>query len=240
VHYRDYLNLDTLLSLQHPRVPTGQPHRVWTAEHFFIVGHQCCELWLTQVLLDLDSATEALSPPDVAGEPALEYLSRTAKVLDVLYDHVGVLDHLPSHCFAQFRPYLGSASGAQSAQFHELDRRLGVVSSESPVERAFLGAVDASGLELIDVCRMNLDAGVLHRIFEALLDIAQGYWQWKIAHLALVSRLLGDIEGTAGTSGADYLARHVRLPFPGLRQVRRLADFPDPEEQSTKVVARQR
>ncbi len=239
VRYGDYLELDTLLSLQHPRVPAGQP-RVWAAEHFFIVGHQCCELWLAQVLLDLDSGTEALSAPDVALELALEHLSRVAHVLGVLYDQVVVLDRLPSHCFARFRPYLGSASGAQSTQFHELDRRLGLASTGSPVERAFLGAVSAAGLELVDVCRSDLDAGVLHRIVDALLDIAQGYWRWKVIHLSLVSRLLGDIGGTAGTSGADYLARRVRLPFPDLHRARQLADFPDPEEQTAKEVARQR
>lgn len=225
MHYREYVELDRLLSLQHPRVPAGQPSRVRAAEHFFIVSHQSCELWLAQILLDLDCATEALSAPDVAGELALEHLSRVADILSVLHDQVMVLDRLPSHCFARFRPYLGTASGAQSAQFHELDHKLGLADEESPVERAFLGAVIAGGLELDDVCRADLNAGVLHRIIDALLDIAQGYWRWKIAHLSLVSRLLGDIGGTAGTSGADYLARHLRMPFPDLRRSRKFTNF---------------
>jgi tryptophan 2,3-dioxygenase len=229
VRYREYLELDTLLSLQHPRVPAGHGRRVWAAEHFFIVGHQCCELWLSQILLDLDSATDALTAPGVAGELALEYLSRVAHVFDVLYDHVVILDRLPSRCFARFRPYLDSASGAQSTQFRELDRRLGVTPAGSPIERAFLNAVTASGLDLTDICRMELAAGVLHRIIDTLLDIAQNYWRWKISHLSLVSRLLGDIGGTAGTTGAAYLTQHVHLPFPDLRYARKLADFPEPE-----------
>jgi tryptophan 2,3-dioxygenase len=230
VHYRDYLELDALLSLQRPRIPASQPHRVWTAEHFFIVGHQCCELWLSQVLLDLDGATEALNFPNMAAELALEHLSRVAHIFGVLYDQVMVLDRLPSRCFARFRPYLGSASGAQSTQFHELDQRLGVASTTSPIEGAFLGAVTASGLELVDICRTELAAGVLHRIVDTLLDIAQSYWRWKIAHLSLVSRLLGDLGGTAGSAGAAYLTRRVRLPFPELRRARTLADFSKPQE----------
>jgi tryptophan 2,3-dioxygenase len=107
VHYRDYLELDVLLSLQRPRVPRSEPHRVWAAEHFFIVGHQSCELWLSQILLDLDGATEALNFPNMAAELALEHLSRAAHIFGVLYDQVVVLDRLPSHCFARFRPYLG-------------------------------------------------------------------------------------------------------------------------------------
>lgn len=234
MHYREYLELDVLLSLQHPRVPAEQPHRVWAAEHFFIVGHQCCELWLSQVLLDLDSATDALTAPNIAGELALEHLSRVAHVFGVLYDQIVILDRLPSHCFARFRPYLGSASGAQSTQFRELDRRLGVVSAGSPIERAFLNAVTASGLELADICRTELAAGVLHRIIDTLLDIAQNYWRWKIAHLSLVSRLLGDMGGTAGTTGAAYLTQHVQLPFPQLRHARKLADFPELEEHTPR------
>jgi tryptophan 2,3-dioxygenase len=238
VHYREYLELDALLSLQHPRVSAEQPHRVWAAEHFFIVGHQCCELWLSQVLLDLDSATDALTAPNIAAELALEHLSRVAYVFDVLYDQIVILDRLPSHCFARFRPYLGSASGAQSTQFRELERRLGVVSAESPIERAFLSAVTASGRELADICRTELAAGVLHRLIDALLDIAQNYWRWKIAHLSLVSRLLGDLGGTAGTTGAAYLTQHVQLPFPQLRHARNLADFPELAGPSCPVAAR--
>lgn len=132
---------------------------------------------------------------------------------------------LPSRCFAQFRTYLGSASGAQSTQFIELDRRLGLISPESPVEGAFREAVTASGLDLAEVFRSNLSAGVMHRIANALLDIAQHYWRWKITHLSLVARLLGNIPGTAGTSGARYLTRRVWLPFPDLHEARRLADY---------------
>lgn len=75
---------------------------------------------------------------------------RVATVLGVLHDQVVVIETPPSRCLARFRLYLGSASGARSAQFHELDRRLDVASTGSPVEAAFLGAVSAAGLELVD------------------------------------------------------------------------------------------
>lgn len=226
VYYSDYLELDTLLALQRPRVP-AQQRRVHAAEHFFIVAHQSCELWLAQILLDLDHATDALSAPQVADELALEHLSRIADIFGVLHKELVALEQLSSHCFAQFRPYLGTASGAQSAQFRELDRKLGFGPTASPVTAAFIAAVTGAGLDLVDVCRKDLGAGVLHHIVDALLDIGQGYWRWKVAHLALVSKLLGDIGGTAGTSGAGYLTRRLRLPFPELREARRQAHFPE-------------
>ncbi|WP_026424641.1 tryptophan 2,3-dioxygenase family protein, partial [Actinokineospora inagensis] len=58
--YQDYLALDTLLDLQRPRVPATEGPRVHAAEHFFIIVHQASELWVAQLLLDLDHATTTL------------------------------------------------------------------------------------------------------------------------------------------------------------------------------------
>ncbi len=225
MHYRDYLRLDTLLSLQHPRTSAGHG-RVHAAERFFIVAHQSCELWLSQLLLDLDLATDALTPAPCEAELALEHLDRVAGIFRELHSQVATLDRLSSNSFARFRPGLGTASGAQSDQFLELDRSLGVLpTAPAPIMSAFVAAAAARGLTPVDVCRADLDAGVLRRIVDTLLDIGQRYWQWKIAHLSLVSRLLGDIGGTAGTSGADYLARRAVVPFTELRAAQHNADF---------------
>jgi tryptophan 2,3-dioxygenase len=265
VRYRDYLHLDTLLCLQQPRVPPGDT-RSWAAEHLFIVVHQTCELWLAQILLDLDHATTALTraatparpttpnhtttpdgpttpgdpaSPDglaaatAAGEPAAsgafaaelaaEHLVRAAAAFAVLLEQVAALDRLPHHSFARFRPHLGTASGAQSGQFRELDRRLGVGPQASPVCAAFRAALTGQGADLVDIFSADLAAGALHRVADALLAIGQGYWRWKVAHLALASRLIGDATGTGGTSGADHLARRVRMPFPELRRAQQQA-----------------
>lgn len=225
VKYADYLKLDQLLSLQHARVPATESRRVRISENFFIVVHQCCELWLSQALLDLDAAADLLSKPD-GEELAVEHLRRVADILGVLNEHVAVLDRLPAACFAAFRPYLGSASGAQSLHFRALDTRLGLGRKPSPIAEAFGCAVDRAGLDLAGVCREDVDAGVLTRILEALLDIAQSYWMWKVRHLALVSRVIGGRPGTGGTTGADFLLRHVSMPFPELRAAQQQALFP--------------
>jgi tryptophan 2,3-dioxygenase len=44
--YSDYLNIDALLSLQETRSPDTASRAVIHAEHFFMVTHQSCELWL--------------------------------------------------------------------------------------------------------------------------------------------------------------------------------------------------
>jgi tryptophan 2,3-dioxygenase len=225
VNYSDYLELDTLLNLQRPRVPESLG-RVRAAEHFFIIVHQGSELWLAQILLDLDQAAAALSTSG-AEELAVEHLSRVAAAFGVLHGQVMTLDQLPHQCFAQFRTYLGTASGAESGQFQQLDEVLGLGAGPSPVAGAFAAALSRAGLDLVEVCRVDLAAGPLHRTVNALLATAQEYWLWKVAHLAAVSRMLGDAAGTGGTTGAGYLASRVAMPFPELRHAQQLAHFTD-------------
>lgn len=223
MHYSDYLHLEDLLNLQHPRSPSGD-RRVYTAEHFFIVVHQSCELWLAQILLDLDEATTALTPTPSEPELALEHLRRVADTLSVLHNQVTTLDQLSSHSFARFRPHLDTASGAQSAQFRALDRALGMHTTQpAPIITSLTAAAAGRGLAVVDLCHADLDAGPFHRILDTLLDIAQRHWRWKIAHLSLVSRLLPDTPGTGGTTGADYLSRRTTMPFPELRAAQRTA-----------------
>jgi len=223
VHYRDYLQLDTLLALQHPKSPPDE-RRVYAAEHFFIVAHQSSELWLAQILLDLNEATTALTPTPSEPDLALEHLRRVADTLSVLHSQITTLDQLPSHSFARFRPHLGTASGAQSTQFRALDRALGLHNAApAPITTAFTAAAAGYGLATVDICRADLEAGPLHRIVDTLLDIAQRHWRWKIAHLSLVSRLLPDTPGTGGTTGAEYLTGRTTMPFPELRAAQRTA-----------------
>jgi tryptophan 2,3-dioxygenase len=216
--YANYLRLEELLSLQQVRVPSHLPRRVRNSENFFIVVHQSCELWLSQLLMDLDAATDAMTASGDHLELALEHLERVTAVLGLLNEHVAVLSTLPAPCFAEFRSYLGTASGAQSARFRQLDRMLGNSRIGSPVGEVFSDAAARAGYQLVDVWRAELAAGSIYRVARELLDIGQAYWQWKINHLALVSRLIGEVSGTGGTGGASYLARRTELPFPQLRE----------------------
>jgi tryptophan 2,3-dioxygenase len=220
--YRDYLRIETLLSLQEPRIPAAADRAVALAEQFFIIAHQSCELWLKQIVADLDAAAEALMPPGGVDdlELSVEFLLRTGEVLRVLHAQLLALEKLPIRYFAEFRPHLDTASGAQSAQFRQLARLLGTGQNPGSLYKAFMAAAEYHGHSIPDVCRRGVGAGVLHRIAEALLEIGNGYWHWKVAHLALTSKMVGSQEGTGGTSGIDFLARRITRPFPELRRLR--------------------
>ncbi|MEU6217650.1 tryptophan 2,3-dioxygenase family protein [Streptomyces sp. NPDC047022] len=225
--YAGYLRLERLLSLQEPLSPPDDGAATGSAELFFIVAHQTSELWLTQVLHDLDAATETLVCTDGRAAPdgielALEHLHRAVAVMGLLEDTVRLLERLPVQRFAVFRARLGSASGAQSRNFHELEVRLGTADEgESPLYRAFLKALAARGTGVGEICRLGASgAGAAHRMAEALLDLGYRFWRWKVAHLVLVDRTLGGLSGTGGTTGAPYLLTRVRIPFPELRSAR--------------------
>ncbi|MFH8795975.1 tryptophan 2,3-dioxygenase family protein [Streptomyces sp. NPDC017941] len=220
--YADYLRMETLLSLQEPRTPATAGRAVVLAEQFFIITHQSCELWLKQLGADLDAAAEALVPPcdphDL--ELGLEFLLRSCELLKVLKEQVLVLEKLPLRYFADFRPRLDTASGAQSAQFRRLTVLLGNEHHAGSLYEAFAAATAYHGQSVDGVCRRGVEAGVLHRLAEALVDMGNGYWHWKVAHLALVSKMVGEQGGTGRSSGVDFLARRVTRPFPELRRLR--------------------
>src|SRR6267378_1031662 len=135
--YVSYLRLDQILNAQHPVVPDEQGPAVRAAEHFFIVTHQAFELWFKQLLLDLRDAAELL----------LDHLQRAKAVLRLLVQQMVLFDHLSPRSFLAFRPYLGSASGSESAQFRDVQRALGLRGrAPSPVYAAFLQALHAAGL----------------------------------------------------------------------------------------------
>ena len=60
--YGTYLGLPELLSLGQPVTPEHNS-RMRAAEQFFIVAHQASELWLGQVLLDVNQAILLLTEP---------------------------------------------------------------------------------------------------------------------------------------------------------------------------------
>lgn len=112
--YRQYLRLDQLLAQQ---LPHGAAQG--TDELLFIAVHQVHELWFKLLLDDLGTARDLM----LAGEPqqARLALRRCREIERTLLSTIELLDTLAPGAFLAFRSVLGGASGAQSAQFHEVE-----------------------------------------------------------------------------------------------------------------------
>jgi tryptophan 2,3-dioxygenase len=221
--YASYLHLDDVLGAQHPVAPDPLEPGVRAAEHFFIVTHQAFELWFKQLLLDLSCAADVLPPPTSDVELALDHLQRSASVLRLLVQQMVLFDNLSPRSFLAFRPYLGKASGSESAQWRDVQRALGVRGqSGSPVYSAFLAALAKAELSLEDIYRNPSAAGALYRVAEGLVDISEQFWQLCAVHVQIAERTIGQRPGTGGTSGVAYLAEGLETAkaFPDLWAVR--------------------
>jgi len=221
--YAGYLHLDEILTAQLPLAPASEGSSVQAAEHFFIVTHQAFELWFKQLLLDLNHAAALLTPATSDPELALDHLQRAASILRLLVQQMVLFDHLSPRSFLAFRPYLGSASGSESAQFRDVQRALGLRGQpSSPTYTGFIAALEARGMSLEDVYRQPSAAGALYRVAEALVDISEQFWQLSAVHVQIAERTIGQRPGTGGTTGVAYLAEGLdnAKAFPELWAVR--------------------
>src|SRR4051794_22402651 len=116
--YGGYLGLDRLLDAQHPR---SRPEH--HDELLFIVQHQTSELWLKLVLHELESARACLAADDL--RPALKRLARVKHIQRTLTEQWSVLATLTPSEYAEFRNWLGPASGFQSFQYRAVEFVLG-------------------------------------------------------------------------------------------------------------------
>jgi tryptophan 2,3-dioxygenase len=116
--YSEYLKIDELLTLQNP-LSDGPEHD----EMLFIVIHQVYELWFKEVLHELDYLERLLEHND---EPRAQHtLKRVLTILKVMVAQIDILETMTPLEFLSFRDRLESGSGFQSAQFRELEFRLG-------------------------------------------------------------------------------------------------------------------
>ena len=127
-YYSAYLKLDRLLSAQEPAsAAAGRPaHDEW----LFITVHQVYELWFKQILHELDriEADFSKNPVDdrVLGR-IIHGLHRMHEILKLLVHQLDVMETMTPLDFLDFRDLLYPASGFQSAQFREIEIRLGLL-----------------------------------------------------------------------------------------------------------------
>src|SRR4028118_1488259 len=112
-----YLALDRVLTAQKPLSGLHD-------EMLFIVIHQTKELWLKQMLHELELAIALTSEDQFAA--AYKAMSRIGRIQAVMTLSWDVLSTLTPVDYSAFRDVLGTSSGFQSAQFRELEYRMGI------------------------------------------------------------------------------------------------------------------
>jgi tryptophan 2,3-dioxygenase len=114
--YGDYLQLDAILSAQHP---LSDAHD----EMLFIIQHQTSELWMRLAIHELRAARRAIAKDEVS--PAMKMLARVSRIFEQLNSAWDVLRTMTPSEYTHFRSKLGQSSGFQSSQYRLIEYLLG-------------------------------------------------------------------------------------------------------------------
>ena len=227
IDYGSYLRLEELLALQTPQSTPEHPD-----ELLFIVVHQASELWFKVLRHEMDTLITALEAFDTMR--ALLAVQRVNVLTEIVAQQLGALDTLPPQRFAQFRGYLGSSSGSQSAQFRAIEATAGLrdphflqaisehgeppaevqAALQRPTLQSLVLALLAHERMPLEELYMGPSPTPLFLLVEGLLEFEQRFARWRFLHVQLVERIIGPgTGGTGGTLGAKYLSRTVSHKF---------------------------
>lgn len=231
--YGSYLRIAELLDLQKGLTDAHD-------ELLFIVVHQAYELWFKVLIHELEAARDAIQHDEL--RTARHYLGRVKVIESLMVEQVAVLETMAPQDFLTFRSELAPASGFQSVQFREveylsglkdrgylkalegepgarsrLEQRLG----EPSLADAFTALLARRGLTVADLYREGSRHADVLDLAETLLDHDEGFRIWRIRHVEMVERQIGDKPGTGGSTGVKYLQSTLgKRFFPELWQVR--------------------
>ena len=233
VIYGKTMRLDILLNLQDEIAASKD-------DLFFVVLHQCHELWFKLILHELENARDHIA----AGEPssAIKELERVRYVERSLVEQISSLATLTPAGFDVLRGYLGTSSAFQSAQFREIEFLSGLKDprfldesyfsdaervrlrrryQEPSLDETFGDLLAKRGAEDVLVAFQRDENNDLRSLARALLAHDEGLREWRNRHLEMVGTLIGQKSGTGGTSGLPFLRATLGTTFfPSLSEIR--------------------
>jgi tryptophan 2,3-dioxygenase len=231
--YDSYLRIPQLLELQQGLT---QAHD----ELLFIVVHQVYELWFKVLIHELERVRDTIETEDLRA--ARHSLARVKVIEELLVEQVAVLETMAPQDFLTFRSELAPASGFQSVQFREIEFLSGLKDAgyiktldregdartrlqrrldEPSLHDAFTALMSRRGVTVNDLYRQGDRHADLLELAEALLDHDEGFRLWRLRHVEMVERQIGDKPGTGGSTGVRYLQSTLgKRFFPELWGVR--------------------
>jgi len=242
--YNEYLKVPELIRLQH--LLSDPPSH---DELQFIIIHQTYELWFKLVLFEIDSIKVAMEVRNI--RYATWLFHRVIAIAKILYQQIHILETMSPVDFLRFRDHLQPASGFQSVQFRELEfvsnlknpkilehlrsdeeslAKLTKRLEQPTLWDTFLGLLQKEGFdtssELIaqELARIHEESATHYDLFllaEAMIEYDEFFGLWRLHHIRMVERMIGNKTGTGGSEGVRYLAGTVEKKcFPALWDLR--------------------
>lgn len=212
--FRRALPEDTRLAIDIALLPITRLHD----EHMFFRNVQLFEMLYAYLGARLQRAGHALRRGDVPA--AVEQLDRAVRRLGLSQPLYRVLTTMPKTSFAIIRVHSDGRSAVQSRHYRRVEL---LCAPRRPVpQTADLPPVTLGGPVLQDVFLSivdKLEPVAVSLLTERMSALDQGWRAMKRTHWGVTLKIIGDDEGTGGTSGARYLERAagVRL-FPLLAE----------------------
>src|SRR5690554_5979983 len=114
--YGDYLDLEQVLTAQHP---LSDAHD----EYLFIIQHQTSELWMKLALHEMAAIKAEIANDNL--QPCFKMLTRVARIFEQLNSAWDVLRTMTPSEYTTFRDSLGQSSGLQSYQYRAIEFMVG-------------------------------------------------------------------------------------------------------------------
>ena len=214
--YERYLRTDALLSLQ-----TGPEDWVHRDELLFQTVHQSSELWLKLATSEVAEATRLIERGEHPA--AIRLLRRSVLAIRYVTEQLDMLEHMAPWEYHTVCKVLGHGSGFDSPGFRDVRH------VTPPLGRAFQQALEAAGLDLVELHRHGREHEDLFALEELIIEWDERISVWRYRHYKVISRVIGaDVVGTQGTP-VEVLGRLINQSyFPDLWAVRtRLTELSD-------------
>jgi tryptophan 2,3-dioxygenase len=202
--YEQYLRVPELLALQKPAEA-----RTHVDELLFQTIHQVEELWMKAADDEIGRIVPALD--EDALEAARAGLHRIYLVEKLMSEQLRLLETMAPVAYFNIRKGLGHGSGLESPGFNRL------IKNSKLLEQAFERACTRHEVSLVDLLRDPEKDRPLYAIAESMIDMDEGFQNFRYQHFALVKRIIGS--GTPSLKGnmIELLEKNFKKEFfPGL------------------------
>ena len=176
--YDKYLRIPELLALQKTDAELSCHD-----EMAFQIIHQVEELWMKLILHGIAQTEQQINADQI--DLARASLQRIRDLIDLMSAQMRVLETLSPRSYFTIRSQLGRGSGQESPGFNRM------LTEPVVLRHALNKLLERLKISLLDLHRDPEAHPALFALTEAMVDIDEGFQNFRYQHLALVRRIIG-------------------------------------------------
>jgi tryptophan 2,3-dioxygenase len=129
------------------------------------------------------------------------------------YKRPGMLEHWPEHLEGLEQLKARLAAPTLRDAFHQFLVGCGAEIPQDILERDVTQPSQPDERVQEALFQLYTDRPDLIGMFETMIDLDEGFMEWRYRHVQLVSRTIGTKEGTGGSLGVEFLKKSLFHPF---------------------------